>query len=203
MTIQYQANCGGPARGKLAFTLPELIVTLTLFGLTVVGLLSSHVMGLRMYNITATKLSASAGARTALNNLRADIRGGKLLFVGNGNASTFYRIPSGQPQVGNAVQIYPTVDTNLFIRYYLDVGKQELHRLVSSNSTAEVMARYVTNGVTFRAENHLGTVLTNEQNHRVVRMLLEFYQWEFPVAKVGGHYDYYRLQTRITRRAIE
>jgi len=39
----------------------------------------------------------------------------------------------------------------------------------------------------------------------VIRMMLEFYQWEYPLAAAGqgAMYDYYRLQTRITRRLIE
>jgi hypothetical protein len=41
-------------------------------------------------------------------------------------------------------------------------------------------------------------VLTNDQNNRVIRMNLEFYQWEF-----SDVYEYYRLQTKITCRAIE
>ena len=67
------------------------------------------------------------------------------------------------------------------------------------------MPNYVTNDIAFRAEDFRGQVLTNNQNNRVIRMILEFYQWEFPVATVGtnGLYDYYRLQTRITRRTIE
>jgi hypothetical protein len=36
-------------------------------------------------------------------------------------------------------------------------------------------------------------------------MMLDFYQWEFPVAQAGAgaFYDYYHLQTRMTRRTIE
>jgi hypothetical protein len=61
-----------------------------------------------------------------------------------------------------------------------------------------VVANFVTNLIPFRAENYLGQVLTNNQNNRVIRMNLEFYQWEFP-----EEYDYYGLQTKVTRRAIE
>jgi hypothetical protein len=57
----------------------------------------------------------------------------------------------------------------------------------------------------FRAEDFRGNILTNDRNNRVIRMMLEFYQWEYPIASAGpgGMYDYYRLQTRITRRLIE
>ncbi len=184
-------------------TLVELMVTVALSGLMLMVVLGSHLLGLRMYNISATKLSASAGARQALDSVRRDVRSAKLLYVGMGGADWFSNAPAGSAQTGNALQIYPTVNTNVWMRYYLDGESKTLRRTTSSHSAPEVMARTVTNLMAFQAETHAGTVLTNNTNHRVVRMLLEFYQWEFPVAKVGGHYDYYRLHTRVTRRAIE
>jgi hypothetical protein len=94
------------------------------------------------------------------------------------------------------------VDTNVWVRYFLDASSKTLRR-TSSTEPTRIISNYITNTIIFQAEDHVGTVLTNYTNHRVVRMLLEYYQWEFPVAKVGGHYDYFRLQTRVTRRAIE
>lgn len=193
---------GRKARSQQGATLIEAITTSAIAILGVIAVISSHIVGLRMYNISATKLGASAGARAALNSIRTDVRSAKLLYVGNGGEFSFKRINPGLPQMGNAVQIYPTVSTNNWIRYYLDTGGQNLYRVASSGDV-QIIAGYITNRLVFQAETHAGTVLTNDTNHRVVRMLLEFYQWEFPVAKVGGHYDSYRLQTRVTRRAIE
>lgn len=193
---------GGWSNRRAAFTLLEMLTTVAVFLLTVTAVLSSHIMGLKMYNISAAKLGASAGARSSLNQIRNEVRAGKLLFVGNGNADGFSRIKSGAPQIGNALQVYPSVNTNIWVRFYLDAKTQSLRRATSGGST-EVVASYITNTSPFSAENYAGTVLTNDTNHRLVRMLLEFYQWEFPIAKAGGHYDYYRLQTRITRRTIE
>ena len=46
--------------------------------------------------------------------------------------------------------------------------------------------------------------LTNDLNNRIIKMTLDFCQWELPSAQVpGGYFDYYRLQTRMTRRTIE
>ena len=188
---------------EIAFTLVEVLTAMAIFGLALAGLLSAHLMGLKMHNITATKLGATLNARAALNSVRNDIRGGKLLYVGNGDATHFENVTNGAPQEGNAVQIYPTVNTNVFVRYFLDATNKMLKRITSAGGHPELIANYITNTTLFRAEDFHGGVLTNEENHRVVRMVLEFYQWEFPVAKVGSHYDYYRLQTRITRRAIE
>ena len=68
-----------------------------------------------------------------------------------------------------------------------------------------VVARFVTNQFVFQAEDFRGNVLTNNDNNRVIKMTLEFFQWEYPIATIGqgSLYDYYRIQTRVTRRMIE
>jgi hypothetical protein len=57
----------------------------------------------------------------------------------------------------------------------------------------------------FAAEDHLGNVLTNSQNNRVIGLRLQFYQIAFPVVAVGpgNYYDFYQLRTRVTRRMLE
>jgi prepilin-type N-terminal cleavage/methylation domain-containing protein len=186
-------------------TLVEIMTATAVFSLVIMALVSAQITGMKMFNITATKLSASHSARGALNSVRDEIRSGKTLYVGSGNATSFTFVGDNQPQQGNAVQIYPTANTNNYVRFFLDSNAQTLNRVTSSATDIQVIARYITNQVVFRAEDFSGNVLTNSQNNRVIRMVLELYQWEFPVAIVGAgsYYDYYRLQTRITRRAIE
>ncbi len=193
------------ASGEAGFTLSELMIAMTLFSLVVIAVVYSHLFGLRMFSITATKLSASTSAREALGKLRDDVRSGKLLYVGNGDSTGFTNIAGNGPREGNALQIYPTVDTNTYIRYYLDPTAQVLKRLESGSTQPVTIARYITNQVAFAAEDFAGNVLTTDQNNRVIHLNLQFYQWEFPVAQAGAgaYYDYYQLQTRITRRAIE
>jgi type II secretory pathway pseudopilin PulG len=188
-----------------AFTLTEVLIAVALFSLVIVGVVYTHVFGLKMATLTSSKLSATHGAREALNRVRDEIRSGKTLYVGNSDGATFTHIAANSPQVGNALQIHRTADTNVFVRYYLDTAEKSLLRKFSGDNQTEVIAKYITNQMVFRAEDHLGNALTNDQNNRVIRMTLEFYQWEFPIARAGGgnYYDYYRLQTKITRRAIE
>jgi prepilin-type N-terminal cleavage/methylation domain-containing protein len=200
------SRSGRPLRPALAaFTLVEIMVAMAIFSLVVVAVLYGQLFGMRLFNVTATKLSASQGARAALNRVRDEIRSGKMLYVGSGNGGGFTNIPDNQPQLGNALQIYPTANTNSFVRYFLDMGDQKLKRKANAGGRIEVIASYITNLNVFRAEDCAGNVLTNDDNNRVINMTLDFYQWEFPVARVGAgaYYDYYRLQTRITRRAIE
>ncbi len=191
------------SRALRAFTLTEVLTSMTLFGLVVICVISSHLMGLKMFNISATKLSASNGARSALNRLRDDIRLGKLLDVGVRTGTNFDSLKTTGVQRGNALKICATTDTNKFILYYLDESKGKLMRSVSNQT--QVISTYITNKIIFSAEDYLGNVLTNDLNCHVIKMVLEFYQWEFPTASAGsgGYYDYYRLQTRISRRSIE
>ena len=194
-----------PTPRRRAFTLPEIMSVMALFSLLLLALISSQIMGIKMYRISESKLTATAGGRRALDQVRDEIRSGKVLLVGNGSSSTFTPSADNQPNIGHAVQIYATTNTNTFVRYYLDANDDRLKRVKSGSTNVQVIANYVTNDIAFRAEDFRGQVLTNNQNNRVIRMVLEFYQWEFPVATVGtnGLYDYYRLQTRITRRTIE
>jgi len=192
-------------RNAAAFTLTDIMMAMLVFSLVVVALVYTHLFSLRMFNITYTKLNASAGARKTLDLVRDEIRSGKTLYVGNGDNLGFTAIPDGAPQVGNALLIYPTPSTNTYVRYYLDPVAQDLKRVVAGSTQPSVIARSITNLLAFRAEDYAGNVLTNNQNNRVVSMTLEFYQWEFSGARngAGAFFDYYRLQTRITRRAIE
>jgi prepilin-type N-terminal cleavage/methylation domain-containing protein len=179
------------------FTLPEIMIAMTIFLLVVMGVLTTHIFGLKMATVNQTKLQATREAREALNRVRNDIRSGRIVYIGTGTDSSFTRIPVNNPQRGNAVLIHPTLNTNQFVLYYLDSSEDVLKRRSSSGQIA-VVANYITNSMPFQAEDYLGQVLTNDLNNRVVRMNLEFYQWEFP-----EEFDYYRLQTKVTRRAIE
>jgi prepilin-type N-terminal cleavage/methylation domain-containing protein len=191
--------------GQTAFTLTEFMVAMSIFALVIFAVIYSQMFGMKMFTMTQSKLTASNGARKVLNRIRDEIRSGKTMVVGNGDANSFSIILSNAPVVGNALQIYPTTATNTFVRYYLDLSDQKLKRQTSGSNQLEVLASYITNQIVFRAEDYAGNVLTNEQNNRVIKMTLQFYQWEFPVmvAGQGGYYDYYKLQTRMTRRTIE
>ena len=171
---------------RSAFTLAEIMTAMGLFSLVVIGVVYSQLFGMRMFNITSTRLSASDSARKVLNRVRDDIRSGKILYVGNGDSADFTNITLNGLRQGNALQIYPTTDTNVFIRYYLDPASQSLKRTASGSGQVQVLAPYLTNQIAFFAEDFAGNTLTNDQNNRVIKMVLDFYQWEFPVAQVGG-----------------
>ena len=81
-----------PRACQSAFTLAEIATAMGLFSLVVIGVVYAQLFGLRMFNITSTRLSASDNARKVLNCLREDVRSGKILYVGNGNSAGFTRI---------------------------------------------------------------------------------------------------------------
>jgi hypothetical protein len=69
------------------------------------------------------------------------------------------------------------------------------------------LSSYITNQQVFTATDYTGTnIMTNDVNNRVVQITLYFSQWEYPIAVIGTNdinaYNYYRLQTRVTRRAL-
>lgn len=187
-----------------AFTLVEAMMAAGLFALVILGSLYLHLMGLKMSTVTQAKLKATHTARAALNQPRDEIRSATTLCVGLGDKNGFTNILQNGLRQGNALQIYPTSNTNNYIRYYLDGTDKTLKRLVSGASP-QTVAYYITNQVGFAAEDYAGNVLTNDQNVRVIRMNLEFSQWEFDAvnANGGSFYDYYRIQTRTTRRALQ
>ena len=188
-----------------AFSIAEMMVVMAIFSMVILALVSCQLFGLRMQRVSETKLAAAATGRKALNQIRTEIREGKILSVGMGSSTLFSNTPDNKPQIGNAIQIYPTTNTANYIRYYLDTNDNCLKRMTSLNPQPQILASFITNRSIFQSEDFRGVVLTNSQNNRVIRMMLEFYRWEYPIATAGpgGMYDYYRVQTRITKRMIE
>lgn len=187
-------------------TLPEIMVTSAIFTLAVAGFFSLHLFALRMNEIGRTKLGASDDARKSVSAMVAEIRTAGLIRIGNGDAMGFTEVPVGQPQQGNAVQIYPIKgDTNNFIRYFRDDNDSRLKRTANGDANVSTVANAITNQFVFASENYKGQVLSNNFNNRVIGVTLQFYQIEFPTMPIGPSclYDFYQLRTKITRRALE
>ena len=191
--------------GQAGFTLTETMVTMSVMLLVMAGVIMAHLMGIRMFEITKAKLGASDEARQAISMMIDEIRTAKLVKVGDGDLATFTEIPPKTKQEGSAIQIYPTVSTNQFIRYFWDENDNRLKRTTNGASSVSIVANSITNSLIFRAENFKGQVLTNNENNRVIGMTLQFYQIQYPIVLVGPgqYYDFYQLRTKITRRALE
>jgi hypothetical protein len=193
------------APGRRAFTLTEVLTAMGIFVGLVAMMLEANMFGLRMHEMTKVKLGASDEARRAINLLSTEIRAAKIIRIGNGNASEFHEIPINTLQQGSAIQIHPTTNTSQFVRYFWDTADSRLKRTLNGSNVVTIVANFITNQEVFTSEDGFGTVLTNNQNNRVIGLKLEFYQLQYPVVKIGpgNYYDYYRLSSKITRRALE
>lgn len=191
---------------RAAYTLPELMVTSTILVLLIGGLLSVHLLALRLDRIGRAKLGATDDARRSLGILENEVRSAGRIEVGNGDAFSFTPAAPGQLQQGNALQIYPEKTlTNRFVRYFVEEDTQRLLRLDSREGVVRTMASYITNRLVFTAEDFAGNVQTNPYNNRVIGLTLYFSRLLFPSMAVGpgSMYDAYQVRTRITRRALE
>jgi hypothetical protein len=192
--------------------------------------IATQVYGTRVYTLAATKLSATTSARMALNDIRDKIRQGQTVNVGNyvwtGNdpaATNFTPIADGNLQQGNALIVYPaSTNATSFTLMFLQPGSGTNFSLGSPASTncliletynngalvqSNDVADFITNQLVFTAQDYENNILTNNVNNRVIQVQLFFSQWEFPIAFIGTNgfnaYDYYRLQTRISRRLFD
>lgn len=193
------------ARRLRAATLVELLITASLLVVVLGGVVYSHLMGGKLMQFAAAKLGASDSARKAFGKLQDEIRASTTIRVGDGTANAFTAVTNGTAHQGRAIQIYPTTNQNWWIRYYYQTNTGELRRVTSSNATPQVIASFVTNAVIFAKEDYLGNTLTADSGNSAVNVRLQFYQLTYPVTKVGtnNYYEYFQLQSRITRRILQ
>lgn len=190
-------------RSLQAATLVDLMVSLSLGLLVMAAVLAVHLFGLRMFELTKAKLGASDEARTALGRLTTEIRTAKIIRVGDGTINSFTEVADGMAQIGSAIRVFPSTNTNAFVQYYLD--GDALKRVTNNSTVAAVVANSISNNIVFRAENFRGVALTNNEDNRVIALTMQFYQLQYPPVPIGAgsYYDYYQLSTKITRRALE
>jgi prepilin-type N-terminal cleavage/methylation domain-containing protein len=181
-----------------AFTLPELLVSIAVFSLVVVCIVAANLFGLRMFQITDNKLQASDAARKSIGRMTDEIRTCTTTWVGNITNGVFAAHLDGEKQTGNGLMIYPSTNATNFILYFFNPSDQSFRRTTSTATGATVVARSVTNNLIFRAQDYSGTVLTNNQNTRVIHLSLEF----FRPPRLGVVADYYKMETSVTRRAL-
>ena len=186
------------------FTLVEMVVAMAVFTFIVGGMLAVQIFGLRVYTLASTKLYATTAARQTLNDIRDQIRQSQQVYVGTFSNGTFTQASGAQ--IGNALQIFTTTNaasTN-FLVYYQDPSTNEILWYANTPGNPKVVASYMTNYNCFQAEDYAGNVLSNYINNPVIRVTMNFYQWEYPIGFIGTNgvnaYDYYYLRTRIARR---
>lgn len=187
------------SRGNAAgFTLPELMVAITIFSFVMLGVIFAHLFGLSMFRITENTLMATDDTRKVMGRMVNEIQTCRNAFIGNINAGAFVGMLPGEQQAGSALLIRPTTNSANFIIYFVNPSDQTLRRTTGSPGSAVVLAESITNSLAFSAQNFSGTVLTNNQNNRVFHINLEFYQ----PRRHQQVADYYKLETSVTRRVL-
>jgi hypothetical protein len=153
-----------------------------------------------MTELTQTKVHTSDRARQLIRLLGSDIRNSQKVRIGTGSVSLFVAAPNNAPQQGNALQVYPTDDTNVFIRYFQSPSDKTLQRMDDDGSLT-ALASGVTNSLVFTLEDFAGAVLNDRQRNAVVGLDLRFNRLKNPDAPVGAPYYYksYRFRTRIAQ----
>ena len=204
-------RCGMRHGKRGGFTLVETVLVAGIFALLATWMVSSQIYGMRVYTLAATKLVATAGARQVMISLRNQIQEANSIYIGNCSSdwTSYADVTNGSPVEGNAVEIYPTTNLTDYVICYLDTTTST-NRLMLYNSvlgTTNDLCDYITNLMVFDAEDGYGNILTNNQNNRVIGITMQFSEWEYPIARIGGtnfnHFDFYQLRTRATRRAID
>ncbi len=202
-----------PKRGLSALTLPELMISLSIFGFMLVGLISVNLFGMKEDELVNSKLGANDQSRRGFDLLLSEIREAKNTMIGSGSDTTFTQVADGQLQQGNALQITPSTNNSIYVRYYFyvspDTTTNELRRIYSSDSNHTVVAQYLlTNTMIFTAMDYTNKVLTmhpSELNYNYcVSSVIQFYQYQYPLTQVGSnyYYNYYKMQFKATRRSV-
>jgi prepilin-type N-terminal cleavage/methylation domain-containing protein len=204
--VKLQVPFSGSGRGgcpmpEQGFTLPELVIAMTIFLLLVGGIIAANLFGLRMFQITKTKLNVTTWSRQISEKIAAEIHSCNSISIMNVDTNgNFEGLLDGETQQGNALQIYPTTDTNTYTIYFVNSSDQTFRQTEATpgGTNTIILADSVTNTMIFAAQNFSGNVLTNSANNRVIHFTLEFYQ---PERFMLGA-DYYKLETSMTRRAL-
>ena len=179
------------------------MITMAIVVLIMAAVIACHLVGLRMFEMTKAKLGASDDARRAISSMITEIRSAKIVRVGEGDVNVFKEIGLDTPHIGSAIQVYPSTDTNAWIRYFWDASDQKLKRATNGSVTPTLVASAISNQMVFSAEDFSGTPLMNNAQDYVIGLNLQFFQLQYPTVSIGpgNYYNYYQLQTRITPRA--
>lgn len=205
--MKLQVPFSGSGRGRCplpdqGFTLPEVLIAMTVFLLVIGGVICANLFGLRMFQVTETKLNVTTWSRETVGKITAAVHACDTLWVGNISTNGIFEgLLDGEAQQGTALLIYPTADTNNFTVYFVNSPDGTFRQAVitPTSTNTVILADSITNAIAFSVQDFSGNVLTNNENNRVIHLTLEFYQ---PARFLLGA-DYYKLETSMTRRALQ
>src|ERR1035441_3072481 len=172
LSVSKPAPAGaGRARRVQAFTVAEMMVSVSIFVLMALGIILTWMFGLRYDEVICSKLGASDKSRMGFDLLTRDIRGAKWWKVGSctllsadpcTNAASFTYCTNAMNQVGNAIRLSSSGDTNspTYVIYYFNTNNDStngctLYRMSNGVAQVQIVAQNLTNSGT------LGNGVTN------------------------------------------
>jgi hypothetical protein len=186
-------------RAKAAFTLSEMMISMTIFLLLCLGIISATLFGMRWFQISQSKLLATDGAREAISKMTDEIRSCNSTYVGDVSTNgVFTGRTNGNPQIGTGLLIYPSTNASSYVLYFLNASDQTFRRTCTASGLTTILAQTVTNTNIFQVTDFAGNVQTNNQDNRVIHCTLQFYQ-SAPNVPVPTSYT---LDTAVTRRTL-
>jgi hypothetical protein len=187
-------------RSSGAFTLPEMMIAITIFMIVIGGILSAHIFGMRMMQLNTNKLTTTEWSRKTFGRMADEVRSSHAVAIGNynTNSSSFDGLLDGEAQQGTALLISPTTDTNSYILYVLDVPDQTFIRMTDQANSSVTLANSITNTIAFTAQDFSGNLLTSlaTSNNPVIHFVLQFSLPESFLQEANQ----YKLETSMTRR---
>lgn len=197
--VSFRRSCRR-SRAEGGLTLIEMIVTVFVFGLVMMGAVYTQQIGLQNDQLVQSKLGASYYSRQGFDKLTSEVRSAQMWQIGTGTASTFTPVGTNALQTGNALQINLTTSTNNYICYYFSTNLQQLIRWQNGVSGSYVIAQYLTNSLVFNAEDYLGNAASTRSYKNVIHVVFQFWQYQYPTTRVGtnSYYNYYKLEFRVT-----
>lgn len=183
-------------KDRSAFTIPELLLALSIFLVCVLGIVTLQILGLKMSAISASKMESTQASLKTLNSVRNQVLGANSVLVGNGDSNSFTATGTN----GNALQVYPTTSSSNYLRFYLSTEDNKLYELNNSNetSTLKVIAPNVTNETVFQTVDFQGNTSSSSREHYAIKMTLQFAQLDYKVPT--NKWEYYTLETEMTPR---
>jgi prepilin-type N-terminal cleavage/methylation domain-containing protein len=205
--MKFQAPFSGSGRASSrassrGFTLTEILIAVAVFMILLAGIISANLFGLKMFQLNQAKLTATDWSRRTFGKITDEVHACNSVSILNVDTNgNFTGLIDGEAQQGNALEIFPTQDTNNSTIYFVNLPDQTFRRteLTPGGTNTFILADSVTNAVIFTAQDIFGQIQTNTANTRLIHLVLEFYQPETFMQRP----DYYRLETSVTRRALQ
>jgi hypothetical protein len=200
-----------------AFTLAEMLVSVSIFIFMALGIIYAMMAGMRYDQLVCSKLGASDKSRMSFDLLTGEIRSAKSWSIGNianNNKASFTPCGNATAQQGNALSL--TNASGAWVRYWFDTNNSQLCRGPGGAAPNQIIAQSLTNSrnallpmsMTFHAEQRTNDNLVTSisasdiqqdlQYKYVIVTTMEFCQFQYPLTKVGPgyYYNYYCIRIK-------